>query len=370
MGKRVEIRALTGLRGVAALMVVGLHGTLMFGRPEFATAEGVRQIFMVALFPGNSAVVLFFLLSGFVLSLTIPEQPLTAVRHFLGYAIKRVCRIVPALWFAVAFSVLVNMALGQVFDWNSVARALVFKDYSIDPPLWSLRVEFYLSMLALPPIAVATRYLGAWGNAALQAMLLYFVWNWDGLLGYACMFHLGCLVPTLGRWIIDRLRGVRSVVVYSIALAALSAASPALYLAGDKSWNFVTAAMIPGAFLAVSYFSIVQHGRLVNLLSSAPALFIGNVSYSVYVLHWPVRSLIGAGYFHYFPRDAIGFPLQALFVMLLVIASLGLSYVVYNCVELPFIRLGRRAAHFVDGLRVRTLRGTDADDKSGLAQAR
>ncbi len=81
-------------------MIVVIHHCIMYYNFNTSSLN-----FGEYLFNGHAAVVLFYVLSGFVLSASISTKPLTKIniKHFL---IKRVFRIYPALWasMVVAFS--------------------------------------------------------------------------------------------------------------------------------------------------------------------------------------------------------------------------------------------------------------------------
>jgi peptidoglycan/LPS O-acetylase OafA/YrhL len=66
------------------------------------------------------------------------------------------------------------------------------------------------------------------------------------------------------------------------------------------------------------------------LLANAPAQLLGNISYSVYLWHWPL--VVGARY--------LGLPFSAVTTTAIIAASVGLGYLSYRAVELPMKRLG------------------------------
>ncbi len=136
-----RIEVLDSLRGIAALMVVTCH--LLFMRKGFEFVH-VFSYFGVAL---------FFLISGFVITLTI--KPYTSVKHFL---INRFSRLYPAYWASVVLIVAISFVMnkGHITNQQTVlANITMFQNWffikDIDGTYWTLHVEmaFYLLMALL-----------------------------------------------------------------------------------------------------------------------------------------------------------------------------------------------------------------------------
>src|SRR5215470_11299411 len=107
-----EIRALTGVRGVAAMIIVLYHFSTVY-----LYSGGVREYFEVP--HGYLPVDLFFMLSGFVIALVYKDAFVIApFRSYLEFWIKRVARLYPA-YLAIGVLYLVKIALGlagETFD--------------------------------------------------------------------------------------------------------------------------------------------------------------------------------------------------------------------------------------------------------------
>src|SRR5215208_4533859 len=156
MGPEPRSDALDGLRGLAALSVVGFHVWLY--RPE--RVPGTRmglgdQIF----FELHLGLICFFVLSGFLLYRGLLRRP-----DFKRYTVRRIARIVPAYYVSIASCLILFAALGLtdlIPPTASLPLFLVFgQNYSADtlmeinPVTWTLCVEaaFYV---ALPLVALA-----------------------------------------------------------------------------------------------------------------------------------------------------------------------------------------------------------------------
>ena len=104
MGSEPRTRALDGLRGLAALSVVGFHVWLY--RPE--RVPGTRtslgdQVF----FELHLGLICFFVLSGFLLYRGLLRRP-----NLKRYAVRRIARIVPAYYVSIAGCLILFVALG------------------------------------------------------------------------------------------------------------------------------------------------------------------------------------------------------------------------------------------------------------------
>src|SRR4051794_10940243 len=142
---RPRLHALDGLRGLAALAVVVLH-VWMYTDANWP-APGRTDLLDRAIGELRIAVVLFFVLSGFLLA-----QPWVRGRTpSLGrYAVRRFARIAPAYGAAVLGSLLLPHAPGHGRDiaLQALPNFLLFLPNvspetrtQLDPPMWSLHIE-------------------------------------------------------------------------------------------------------------------------------------------------------------------------------------------------------------------------------------
>ncbi|ORT59098.1 acyltransferase [Streptomyces sp. CB03238] len=144
--------SLTGLRGLAAILVFFFHFTtfrMVFGESghlEFASLSRPRFLTM----SGNFAVGSFFILSGFVLALTTRQG--TSMANF---AAKRVGKLVPVYLFTSLLAIGAILLIGMPISVSNVVLHLTllqswvpFQDiyHGVNPVTWSLSTEgfFYL----------------------------------------------------------------------------------------------------------------------------------------------------------------------------------------------------------------------------------
>lgn len=318
----VEVDA---LRGVAALAVVLFHYTTQFGR-QFAPAQPTSLAFD----HGHYGVNLFFIISGFVIFMT-----LTRTRSAMDFVVSRFSRLYPAYWVAVALTFAITHLLGLPGKLVEAVPALLnalmfhglFRVPHVDGVYWTLEVEllFYAGMLGL---YVAGRLRQVFLAALLLLGLRWIYFILATAFGIDLPFIVSrLLILSFLPWF------VLGLAVYTVTLGAgdgglrrqagVAAAAALLTLAVTGEHP---ALALLGAALATLVLLAAQ-GRLA-LLRLPPLVWLGRISYSLYLLHenigWAVMlRLTGAGW----STDAAA--LAAL------VLSLLLASAVTHWIELP-----------------------------------
>jgi peptidoglycan/LPS O-acetylase OafA/YrhL len=345
------MHSLDGLRGLAAVAVVVLHAWMYTERHRPDRSELAARV--IGEF--RLAVVCFFVLSGFLLAL-----PWVAARAGerepprLGrFALRRLARIGPAYWVAVAGSVAVLHESGH-------SRAVPFSDLpkfalfvqnvfhstrnQLDPPMWSMHVEatFYV---ALPLIGLALVRTGRGRARALAICAALVVANlvWRGvavawqlppearwtLPTYLGAFACGIAAAVL---IADARRHPRTAALAGVAGVALVVANGAWYAAGPTTAGRIVADLPAAAgFAAIVCALALRPG---GILGSAPLRALGALSYGIYLWHMPV--LYGLQIHERLPER---FGPALLAIAPLTVAAAALSWFL---VERPAIRFAAR----------------------------
>lgn len=277
---RARLRELDALRGIAALAVVIYHYTARF--PEmFPAVPHVGFAFTW----GHQSVLLFFAISGFVISFSLDRA--TSVS---GFAIKRFARLYPAYWGAMAITLLVEHVAGfrelQVPLVAVVANLTMLQGFAylpgVDGVYWTLGLElsFYVCMVVLWLTGASRRLelaLMAWLAIACLA------WAWPEMPSRLTMLLVLQYIPFFGI-------GMLAYRVWS----------------GHRSWKqqlpyFV--AMLVGvlvqmqsdaaifALMLVGLFAALVHGKL-RFLAVRPLLWLGGISYALYLVHHNIGFVI------------------------------------------------------------------------------
>src|SRR5262249_55305432 len=109
---------LQSLRGLAAVCVAVGHAFtgMSNGRieaPNFSLRPGSELIAAgEILIQPNTAVILFYVLSGFVLGESLRRHAATTeIRHLGGFAVRRLWRLVPVMWLSILLAAAVAVLL-------------------------------------------------------------------------------------------------------------------------------------------------------------------------------------------------------------------------------------------------------------------
>lgn len=271
MGAAVHFTSLDGVRGISAQVVFAAHLIAAGGALGHILGWSARV-----------AVIVFFVLSGFVITSSIRRQ-----FSFVHYARRRVMRIYPPYLAAIAISwaVFVLCGFGSV-SWSEMARALVFLTVGsdaltqMDGPLWSLRLEVICYAIAglvacrsAPTFALAI-CLAVATAAKLAFGLQALVW-----------FGVGSVAAILGArtWMRHSVVCAGSLFVIGLPLTLHSA------FAFGASDTIPAAALQAALSACVAGWIVRLSVRPVRVLSSAS--WLGSYAYTLYVIHAPLLIL-------------------------------------------------------------------------------
>lgn len=371
----MRLSALDSLRGIAALAVVFYHSLLVFpgfhdilaGRGvPYATSGDVHALLLTTtpisfLWAGREAVLLFFVLSGFVLSLGF-ERPAPARPHWTSYVARRTLRLLPpcavvasgtALFVALAepeplpgLSAWVNGSwMEPVTALSALQHALLLGgDYPLNNPMWTLHYEWRVSLVfpALMLVAAAGGVLFAIAVAGGVVMCLaemkFIGTGALTALLFLPHFALGVLLARnrarLVAWV-GRQGAWQSAGLWALCYMLLTFRW--LVPAGSLTCDFAN-----GAGGGLLILLVLGAPRLSRALEVQPFAWLGRVSYSLYLVHVPVL-LAGL---HLAP----GLP-PWLVAACAPVMSIAAAAAVHRLIEAPSMRAGRRVGAWVDRRR-------------------
>ncbi len=313
------------LRGVAALAVLLHHWTI-------CVKGFVTDPFMFALCEKmNIGVYIFFTISGFIMPYALYRGGYERTQ-FPKFVLKRILRldppfIVSILWcLGIAYLATLHpryTGVPFVLDWSNLALHLLYlvpffgETWVQGGIYWTLGIEFqyYLLLGLVFPLLVARRAWLAWGTLAGFTALCVFDEGYRFLfvLPYTPFFAAG-MVTFLFR--VGR--------VPQAAYLAVLALLTALLL-----WRFEVhqAAGCFSASLLIAYWR----------RPTAPLLFFGTISYSLYLFHFPVALKA----VNFLMRYDWAVRWNWLIVLLGCALCIGLAWVMYWVVERPSKRLAQ-----------------------------
>lgn len=318
----MRIPTLDGWRGIAIAMVLFTH-------VQGATGHNLINT-------GQHGVTIFFVLSGFLITRNLISRP----ANLKSFYIRRFFRLMPVVWTYLALLAIFSFSLGvPLFQHGELQPCLLFyRNYAGPNPggamtghFWSLSIEeqFYLVWPGLLLLLGIRRCRWFAGLAAI-GIAIYRWRRWQhyihGLLGFrtevrADALLVGCLLALL---LSDpELRKRAANITKWLALPAAAGVLIAIrrFPGMEPLYEPVCIAiLIAGAYIHPSSIPA-------RILSCKPLVWLGQVSYSVYVWQEP---------FMWFKGDTLGFLFLLIFFMPLF--ALGSYYLI----ERPCTHFGRR----------------------------
>lgn len=328
-----------GLRAVAVLPVLLFHSG-------------------VSLFSGGYVGVdIFFVISGFVITSKLTEDIGLGRFSVADFYVRRIRRIMPALIATIVASYIAALVLFLPNAMADFSRSVVstalfisnmyfwknsgyFETQALDRPLlhtWSLSVEeqFYIVIPIAMFLAVKFLKRHAWILFALAAAvslaLSIFITDkaptanffilptraWELLLG-----SLLVLMP---------LKSLENKILREgLALLAIGMIAVSIVLYTDATPFPGLTALVPTLGAALLIYLGRDHTSLVSrALAWKPMIWVGLISYSLYLVHWPI--IVFARYA--LLRDLEGWEIAAA-----VVSSLLLAWFSYRFIETPFRR--------------------------------
>ncbi|MER8479344.1 acyltransferase [Mesorhizobium sp. M1163] len=359
---RDRLDSLDSLRGISAILVVLFHVGWTSFTGELLFIKG-----------GWVFVDLFFIISGFVISYTYVDKIKSHI-DFQKFMTRRFFRIYPlhVFTFIAAYSTLVlgNLARGRgVNDGISgsaldvvaslfLVHGLGFSNAVVNVPSWSISTEFAVYLLfALVVLALTKRLTVAFlvlsGILSLVALCFLnyprgiFTAMQFGLLRCLSGFSLGVLVFWLRSKSDFRLSGLASIGCYASSVMIIQIIL--LKFGSESTWNAVS--LMPFAVL-IYVSSIDESSPVKYILESRPLRFIGERSYSIYMLHTTILMIFSFLVTLFLPQiKSVGVetPYQHLLLgevvnVAFLVVLIILSDITYRHIELPWRDYGRRAS--------------------------
>lgn len=325
-----------GLRALAVLAVLASH----FGLHYF---EG-----------GYVGVDIFFVLSGFLITSIIKKKVDEDKFSFKEFYFRRFLRIYPALVVTISLTLVVGYFVLLPNDlknlgWSSVAANLSFSNLyfwqnmgyfdgaAIEKPLlhtWSLSVEeqFYILFPALFlliarycysylktvffVIFIVSLILAAWAayEKPTASFFLPITRAWELLVGsFLALHHL-------------QIKNINSKKTVSLAGAIFIVISILGY--SEQTVFPGISALLPTIGTAFLLVGVDRHSSIIySLLTNRVALFVGQISYSLYLIHWPLIVLI-----QYFLMRMLS-PIESLVAF---VTCILLATAMWRIIEVPF----------------------------------
>lgn len=349
---------LEGIRGIAALIVVIWHYVLNFYPPLANTGEMsfknflnytyYEQLLMFAaetpfclFFNGQASVRLFFVLSAFVLTYKFFKTK--NYEYLSAGAIKRYFRLLGPVVFSLFITLIfIKLSLvGNIFIATEFSIIDFFKESFFgvfyksgspqNPPLWTMSYEFFGSMLVFAIAALFAKYQKRYIIYLLLVLLFHKTHYLAFVFGMMLSDYFTSELYLKYKHKISSPKTLAFLLIIALFMYSVSGVR-------QQIWG-----------AAIFIFSILHSEYLQRLFSNSKFLFLGKISFSMYVMHAVILSS-----FSYYLNKFLVLNLcinNFLSMLLTLIVSLFIiipvAYLVEKYIDQNSIKLSKKVYEFI-----------------------
>ncbi|MFD2582254.1 acyltransferase family protein [Pedobacter vanadiisoli] len=365
---RTNTLFLDGLRGFAALYVLLCHARMflwegyskgfLLHKNEYSIVNKIFVYLFTAVRFGHEMVLLFFVLSGFLIHLKYAKNIVNYGNEEFNwpcYLKRRLKRIYPPFLFSILLTYCLDhigrsyfpipyykvdpndFSIGNAYDIKTLLGNLVFLMQAyVDPwgsntPTWSLKFEWWFYML-YPFILLVNRKSVLYSFGLVAALFLFsFIrppWMpelFKQIFGAIICWWLGAVLADVYS---KRIRiSFDALSLFSLLLpflAVYNVRSPQVH---DLLWSVGFMGLIS------SLFYLKSKGISTNLLDKMK--FLGDFSYTLYIIHFPILILLSGVLLKYTKGQ---YPQHLYYVFIGSLLCILISHLLHFIVEKPFVQ--------------------------------
>ncbi|SUX91575.1 Acyltransferase family [Citrobacter koseri] len=343
------LKGLQYLRGIAAVMVVLLHARISVNHYLVAISE--RQL----LFPenhwaafGRFGVDIFFVISGFVISITLFKLNMDSMSDIRKFIRKRIIRVAPLFWVCLITYIItmyftnprasfdaLKIFTGAVFQFYSDARGNPSTYYGVS---WTLNYEMLFYMSVGMFVIIFRKYWAASVSVLfLCTSYLFYVYGKDMNVVQKFVFNpitlefiLGVLVAHIyNRNVrINPFIGVPLIVVCFLYIYYIP-------VRGLSDWYIgrTINAAIPAAIIVMCIVNL----EFKNFIANKILMAVGDSSYSLYLVHSIIFIWLNYIFVSLEIKASSGVEVYAYFLFI-VMMSILLSVIINIKIEKPMLK--------------------------------
>lgn len=347
-----------GLRGVAAIGVVIHHIIWFTPWDAFGSEAATEWVYRIGYW-GKCGVPIFFVISGFVIAHSLRKAVVTP--GFVGkFFLRRSIRLDPPYWFAIAAVIFVNFACVQWWSIEPptalpslgqlIAHAFYLQNIlgyeNISVGFWTLCIEIQFYMLFVVMLAAAQyvsyRYasfaqfdMSSPNRASSSALIAvfapvmfaslftftYFEQLDDWFLRYYCLFCLGACLSACRNGMLPKAIAWIALTLFAIRI-------------GIEFQRGVFCGLAIGLLIMLAEY----RNALNSWLMSRTWQYLGKISYSLYLIHYPIAHLV-----MHVGKQFTGNDVTMIYVWMAasLVASVAAAAILYRLVEAPSLALAQ-----------------------------
>lgn len=300
------------LRAIAALAVCIIHF-------QSYTGISVNSFVDYIIKSGNQGVTVFFVISGFILPLSLHRKRYQ-IKGYFNFILKRSLRVDPPYWFSIILLVTIGyyplsaIKFEPLFYHVTYLIPFITGQSWFTEVYWTLGIEFqfYLLLGLLFPLLIKTnKYIVIASLILLSCYCLRFTVT-GYIISYVYLFVFGYLAFVTYSGLIKRKH-------FFIALITLT-----LLICSYKS---IVSGLVP-------FFSVLAILFIRPQKREQVSFFLGTISYSIYLVHIPVMDFLS----HLLVNYALS---PWVLCVIFAIAIIPAAYLMYLFIEKPALRLSK-----------------------------
>lgn len=365
--RRPTLPALTGLRAVAALLVVLFHYKYLVPGLAQSADAGARIVQA-----GYVGVSLFFVLSGFILAYTYLDPDGRMRGSLSDFWFARFARIYPVYFVALLIALPIFLDITLIHPVGVMKLKDTLRTAFVTPlllqgwtpkrawlwngPGWSLSAEafFYLlfpvfgvaiakksikwiiaiALVAFGCILLPQLVYGATRPEGLTRINASTYGPWVAFLKFSPLIHLPQFVLGIATGVLflrRREKDSRSMRMAWLATLSVAGSVVVLALSHRIPYLLLQGGLLAPLFAVVIYSLACGRGVIAAILSNTISMRLGEASYALYLVHMPLSWYLAIG------RQAAGIPAPNAWIGLSIYVAIAIavSFALYYIVERP-----------------------------------
>jgi peptidoglycan/LPS O-acetylase OafA/YrhL len=318
-----HITSLTSLRGIAAVIVV-IHHFSYYLLPRIGKILSSHSHFFQN---GYLWVDFFFILSGFIMTHVYGKYFSSEVSsgNYRSFMWSRFARIYPLHLLVISFligleiaktylldtatftgkfnltALFASISLLQAFDLN--CPPLFWCDTYWNEPAWSISVEFIIYCL-FPFLLLFLTKIDRKFNlliyicilASILLLIQFTRGNLDAIIGIPAIARCGleCILGIITYKVYQRGNYQNYINLDLLAIISIGWISLVMHSWSDRGRGFHDWSILPAFSLLILAVSTQTNSFISKLINSRSIVYLGTISYSIYLVHWSIGELVKA----------------------------------------------------------------------------